>query len=963
MKLNEINALAYKMHHIKSGAHLIYLETDDQENLFSVAFKTPPTDDTGLPHILEHTVLTGSENFQLKDPFVQLLKTSVATFLNAMTYPDKTVYPCASMNEQDFFNIMRVYCDAVFFPLITEEHFQQEGFHYEFDENNPERLTVKGVVYNEMKGVYSDLNGIISREEAKSIFPDNAYGKDSGGDPEYITSLTYNDFKNFHEKYYHPSNAYFFIYGNFDINKTLHFLNNEYLSKFSKIKVDTDISEQSDFAEPYYKCIHYPITNNESKKNKTAVTVNFKTNSLTNTLETFALSIIENYLLGNASSPLRKALIDSKLGESLTSSGYGDYQRDTYFTIGLKGCKKHSEEKIRNIISDVCEQEIKNGFDKEKLEAAFHKQEFSAKEITNSYPITLMDRVFNYWIYDADPFALLNLNKHIETLKAKYSNEPGYFENILKKYILDNKHYSVLTFRPDKKYSKKAAKENNKKLEDYCSKLTEAEKTNIKEQSHKLHEFYESGDSEEAINSIPKLNIADIPKTPIQFPTNVENIEDRPFITADVFSNGINYFTTAFDLTGINEDLLYYLPIYKLAVLRMGAGKYNYLELAEKETLYTGGVSAGLYTDGSFDNPNDFLPLFKISSKATDKNFGEMLNIISDKICNCELDNRKRLKDIIIQRKSSLRSNIISSGSTYALYYANRHIDLNHSLNDRFTGISHIRFITELADNFDEKYEIIVKKLKQIQKLLKNRNRLFFSFTGSSNQRKDAIDWAKNLIRNWDSGKLQKKEYLFNKSTNNSEAICLSAQVAYNALSFPAIAASDPNASVLFFISQYLSFNYLWDEIRVKNGAYGASSFYSTLGGIFGLSTYRDPQIEKSYNTFYKSPDHIFSTMKKNQEAIEQNIIGSLKKLDKPIRPSSAVHIALNKHLRNISEEYRYDFRRRLLSVNYNKIKKVTEEIILPGIDKASICTITNKKSIESVNSGNSKYKFNIEFL
>ena len=963
--LKNINATAYKMYHKKSGAKLIYLNTDDKENLFSVAFKTPPTDDTGLPHILEHTVLAGSKHFPLKDPFVELLKTSVATFLNAMTYPDKTVYPCASMNEQDFYNIMRVYCDAVFYPLITKEHFQQEGYHYEFTElENPKSdLTIKGVVYNEMKGVYSDLSGIVSKEESKSIFPDNAYGKDSGGDPDFISTLTYEDFKKFHKIYYHPSNAYFFIYGNFPIGNILKILNKEYLSKFSKITVDTDIARQADFDEPVEKSITYPIPANEKKKGKTAITVNFKTNCLTDTLETLAMTIIESYLLGNASSSLRKALVDSKLGESLTSSGYGDYQRDTFFTIGLKGTKEKRKEKILKIIFDVCKSEIDKGFDKDKLLAAFHKLEFASKEITSSYPITIMDRIYNYWIYGADPYSLLNMNDHLKTLKNKYNKEDKYFENILEKNILKNKNYSVLTFKPDNKYNKKSAEKFIMKMDSIKANLSETEMNDIIETSKKLQKFHSQEDTNEALDSLPKLKIRNISKEPVKFPSNVGEVNSRPFITTDIFNNEINYITIAFDLRGLDEDLLDYLPIYKLAVLRMGAGKYDYLELAERETFYTGGVSAGLYTDGSFNDPNDFLPLLKISSKATEENSQEMLNILWEKIRHCRFENKKRLEDILIQRKSVLRTNILSSGSTFAIYYANRNTNLNHNLNDRFTGINHIRFISNLADNFDAEYDKIINNLKRIQSFMMNKNRLYFSFIGENNQKQNTKKWAGNLIDSLDSTIITNKNYNFIPSYNNSEAICLSAEVAYNALVFPAVSAIDKHAPALFIIGQYLSFNYLWSKIRIESGAYGAHAFYSTLGGVFGLSTYRDPHIVKSFETFHKSADHILNDMNSDKRSIEQNIIGSLKNLDKPVRPGNAVNLALSKYLRNITDESRYDFRQKLLGLTYKDIRNAAHEVVEEGFKKASICTITNKRNIKRANSQKSDFKFKVEVL
>ncbi|MBN2711756.1 MAG: insulinase family protein, partial [Planctomycetes bacterium] len=354
--LEELRVLAIEARHPKSGARFLHLYTEDEESLFSAAFRTPPPDDTGLPHILEHTVLCGSKRYPVKDPFVELLKTSLATFLNAMTYPDKTVYPCASMNEKDFFNLAGVYCDAVFHPLITEKHFKQEGHHYEFAEpgNTGSPLIIKGIVYNEMKGAYSDLDGIIDRNLTRSICPDNAYGKDSGGDPEIIPELTYEQFTNFHARYYHPSNALLFVHGNIPTEKHMKFLDDEYLSKFDAISIDTSIDEQPRWSEPVRATIPYPVGPEDTAEKKTAITVNFLTNDLTDPIKSLSMGILDYYLLGNAASPLRKALIDSKLGEELTDSGYANYQRDTFFTVGLKGTESEKEDEIVEIVFSVC---------------------------------------------------------------------------------------------------------------------------------------------------------------------------------------------------------------------------------------------------------------------------------------------------------------------------------------------------------------------------------------------------------------------------------------------------------------------------------------------------------------------------------------------------------------------------------------------------------------------------------
>jgi presequence protease len=963
--LPEINAKAYQMYHAKSGAHLLYLHTEDKENLFSVAFKTPPYDDTGLPHILEHTVLCGSKKYPVKDPFVELLKTSLATFLNAMTYPDKTVYPCASMNEADFHNLVNVYCDAVFFPLITEEQFKQEGHHFDFFEsgNTKSPLTVKGVVYNEMKGVYSDLNGIISKEEAKSLFPNNAYGKDSGGDPNAIPSLQYNDFVRFHDTYYHPSNAYFFIYGNFDITKTLEILNKNYLAKFNKIQVNSNIKLEAKQNSPVQKTISYPLSKNEDPEKKSAVTVNFSTNNLTDTISSLSMSILENYMLDNASSPLRKALVDSKLGEALTSSGYADYQRDTYFTVGLKGTDPKAKDNITKLTIDTCKKIIENGIDKNKLESSFHKIEFHTKEIQSSYPLILMDRIFNYWLYDADPLCLLKLNSHLKTLREINTKDPRHFEKILEKYIVSNPHYSVLTFVPDKNYFRDQDIKFKKEMSSIKAGMSKNQLDNIIIEAEKLNKMHLTPNTPAALATLPKLSLSQISKKTQNIENKIYQVENRPFIVSDIYSNEINYVNLAFDLRGISEELIDYLPIFKTVFLGMGAGGYNYAEMAEREAAVTGGIGVSLFAEGKFDNPNDCFPYFSISSKALNSKFEGMLKILSDRLLSTDFNDTNRLKDIILQRRTQLRGSILNSGSSYALLHASKNINYNHSLSEKFEGLSYIRFISELAEKFEEKKDVIVTKLSKIKKFILNKNRIYISFVGAPPQEKILNKWYYDLLQTASSTEI------ITKSDNKfiideiSSGIIIPSNVSFNAAVFPAVKATNQNAAALLLLSQSLSYGYLWEEIRAKKGAYGARASYTTLGNSFSFSTYRDPCIKETFKTFDNVFNYIENSMKLDSKAVEQAIIGSVKRLDRPIRPGEAAGISLIRYLRNINDEYRQEFRSNLLSLTGKDIKNIALNTLAPAYEKASRCTISGRDKLIEANKSMDLFKFNVEEL
>lgn len=935
--------------HRRSGARLLHLAAHDPENLFSVAFKTPPTDDSGLPHILEHTVLCGSAKYPVKDPFNELLKTSLATFLNAMTYPDKTVYPCASMNKKDFLNIARVYCDAVFRPLLTEEHFKQEGHHFDFDKSGDvdSALTVKGIVYNEMKGAYASLNGVIEREEARSVLPDNAYGLDSGGDPDAIESLSYEAFKSFHQNYYHPSNAYFFTYGDIPVEETLAFLDQEYLSAYEERAVDTKIAEQPRWTSPRHKTVPYPVGKQEALKGKAAVTVNYLSCKLTDTIRSLAMAVLESYLLDNAASPLRKALEDSKLGESLTRSGYADYVRDTYFTVGMKGSEPENADKIVALINQVCRKLAEDGLERDKLETVFHKVEFSAKEIGSSFPLTLMDRVFNYWLNDADPLCLLKLDEHLDTLRRLHETQPRFFEKILMEEIVENQHYSVLTFVPDKDYFKKAKAEAKRRHAEAKAAMTETELQGVAKEAEALEAFQSEPNSPEALATLPKLSLQDVSPTPQTLDTEEQAVEGRPFYKTNVFSNGVNYLTLAVDLAGLDPELGKYLPVFCEAMTKMGAGGRDYLEMAEREASLTGALGAGVSSEGSFDAPNRFSPYLFLSTKALDRKLEGALGLLGERLLDCDFSDLKRLQDLLLQKRVHLNGGVVSSGSHYASLHAARGLNGNLALTEELGGISRIRFYNHLADHFDEVKEELVAQLRRLHAFILQKARFSASFVGDDKSAKLTRECLASLYRRLGDAPLASPDVMApTPHPVRFEGLAIPTDVSFNAAVFATVEATHPLAPALYLISQQLDHGYLWDEIRVKRGAYGAKASYSTLNGVFTLSSYRDPCLLETYDVFKSIVTHAERKMDLSQDTLEQSIIGAIKHLDRPIRPGDAVELALLRFLRGISDERRTQFRQRLLAVTKEDIVKTVATILKPSQGTMSCCSIADRNKL-----------------
>lgn len=950
--LPDLCAVAYLLAHEKSGAHLLHLHNEDPENLFTIAFRTPPPDSTGLPHILEHTVLCGSKKYPVKDPFVELLKKSVATFLNAMTYPDKTVYPCASMNEKDFFNITDVYCDAVFHPLITEKHFKQEGHHLDFAEpGNPKSpLTIKGIVYNEMKGALSDLDGIIQHKTGRGIFPDNAYGLESGGDPEAIPDLTYEQFVDFYRSYYHPTNGLIFLYGNIPTERHLAFLDEKYLSGFDRLSIDTAIAPQPQWSAPVHETVPYPVGQNEDGANKAAVVLTFRTNDVTDAVTTLSMHLLSDYLLGNAASPLRRALIDSRLGEELTDSGYAGHQRDTYFSVGLKGTKADRTAAIIDLVLANCSALAKEGFDAKKVEAVFHRLELASREIRPRHPLLLMDRVYRSWLYGADPIASLRLNEHLAALRTRYQKESGFFERLLADMIVDNPHYTALTFVPDPEFIERKEEVFRQRMDRRKAQMSPSELDRIMEEAAELDALQSAPNSPEALATLPRLSVLDVPPEPFELPTVLETAAGRPLLYTDVYTNGIDYLKIALDLTGIDEELIDYLPLYTDALTNMGAAGQDYAAMAEREAACTGGIDAGVSAGGRADDSHFVQPFLLVTAKALATRLPDMLHVLYDRVLLCDFSDLARLKDVLLQGRIHWHSSIIPSGNQYAALYAARHLSRNCELAERLGGVSQLRMYDRLVAQMDKNPEGIVEKMSRVREFLLARGRATVSFVGESRERTILDEWLKGLYSGMRDEGPQEEKVHFTPALESKEGIATPADVAFVAKTLPAISANHPDAPALLLLSVHLSYGYLWNEVRVKRGAYGVRAGYDSGNGLFSFTSYRDPCVKETLDAFQGVFDHIAKEMDLSAPAVEQAIIGSLKALDQPIRPGQAVGVALSRHIRGDTPELRRLFRKRLLALKGEDIRRAGTELLAPAFETAPTCVISSRERLTAAN-------------
>ena len=950
-EIGDVRSIAIELEHVKSGAKLLHLLNDDVENLIAIALRTPPEDDTGLPHILEHTVLCGSEKYPVKDPFVELLKTSLATFLNAMTYPDKTVYPCASMNEKDFFNIASVYCDAVFKPLITEKHFKQEGHHFDFaqTQEGEEELIIKGIVYNEMKGAYSDLDGTIDKYESAELFTDNEYGNDSGGDPDKIPQLTYENFVNFHKKYYHPTNSYIFIYGNIETEKHLAFLSKNYLDKYERIAIDTSIKEQSFWDEPRQKTISYPASTDDTPETKSAVTLSWFTDQSKDAVKSLAMNVLDDYLLGNAGAPLRKAIIDSKLGEDLTNAGYADYQRDTFFSVGIKGTGSDKGEDFLKVVLETCQAEVDKGVNKEMIDAAFHHLEMSALSIPSQYPLRLMDRVYRSWLYDEEPTYNLNLRQKLQKLSDLYKLDERYFEKLITEKIIENPHRLLLTFVPDHEYNSRKDKEFKEKMAAVRSQLSEVDVSRIKNEAKELEIMQQSGNTPEALATLPKLSRNDVSKLPLEFEYDKVDCESGYIMDNKIYTGGLNYVHISINLSDLAGEMLEYLPVFAEVLGKVGAGGLDYATFAQKEVACSSGVSASVEVSGKFAGTDVAIPYLNLSVRGAERKLSQMLEVLRERLLDFDLSDVDRIKDIILQARVGRKAAIVGQGHTYASVYAGKNISQNLYLKELLLGVAPIRLFDKLAEEFSA--EKLIAILDKIREKILDAGRFDLSIAGSEESRKQIMSWYKDLLNSIgkkDFSREDRPSLIIKPVANTAVGLAVPADVAFVARALPAVSSTSELAPALALLSQNLSYGYLWNEVRAKRGAYGCKAGALMQAATYMLASYRDPCILETLETYSSILSYITEEMDLSDTAIEQAVIGTIKNFDVPFRPAQVVVTAMAQLHSEVTYEERLKFRTDLLNVGKQTIISAAEKVFsADAFAKSAVCVLSSREKLE----------------
>ena len=941
----DLNSKGMLLKHRKSGARVFLLSNDDDNKVFYIGFRTPPVDNTGLTHILEHSVLCGSKKYPLKDPFVELAKGSLNTFLNAMTYPDKTVYPVASCNDKDFDNLMRVYLDAVFYPNIYREEkiFRQEGWHYELEDKDAD-IQINGVVYNEMKGVFSSPDSALDREIFNTLFPDTAYGLESGGDPDFIPELSYEGFLDFHKSLYHPSNSYIYLYGDMDMAEKLEILDKEYLSAFDGIKVDSELRLQPPFESPIKIVKKYGITNEESEENASFLSYNFVIDTCLDKELYVAFQIIENALLVAPGAVLMQALLDEGLGTDIQSM-YENGILQPYFSIIAKNARSEDADRFTEVIRDTLKKVVKEGVDKKALRAAINSFEFQYREADfGSYPKGLVYglNAFDSWLYDEeDPYRHILANETYALMREKA--DTGYFEELIDKYLLNNSHSSVVILEPEKGLTAKNDDKLRDKLRSFKESLTAEEIEKLIADTKALRAYQEEEDSEEAVNSIPLLKISDIKKEARPFSYKEDEIDGVRLLTHDIFTNGIGYLTLSFATDKLGCDDIKYLGMLKNVLGMVSTENYTYNQLFNEINENSGGIREGISVYYDAADPEKFDSRFEFSAKVFSDRLDFAFRMIKEILTTSVLTDEKRLKEIIGMLKSRLQEQLLSSGHQTAALRARAHISKSARLTDMLSGIDFYRYIEKLDKDFEKEKAALIKGMKSCMNKVFRKENLFADYIETKAEGSDFKSLVGDFCGCLYDGEYEEEELVF-PPLEKKEGYKSASKVQYVAAAGNFRKSGLEYTGALRVLKVILGYDYLWNNVRVKGGAYGCMSAFLRTGNMFFVS-YRDPNLERTLEVF-KDAGSFVENYDPDERDLTKNIIGAIAALDAPLSPSAEGARAMSIYLSGDSYENIQKERDEVLCCTKEDIRKLAPYVReITGQD--NICVIGGEVQLE----------------
>lgn len=944
-RVEDVQSDGFILRHKKSGARIAILSNNDDNKVFYIGFRTPPEDETGVPHIIEHTTLCGSKKFPVKDPFIELAKGSLNTFLNAMTYPDKTVYPVASCNDQDFKNLMDVYLDAVFNPNITkyEEIFKQEGWHYELTGKDDE-LKINGVVYNEMKGAYSSPDEVLSSQIYRSLFPDNTYSKDSGGNPEYIPKLTYEAYLDFYHKYYHPSNSYIYLYGDMDVVERLEWLDKEYLSLYDYKKVNSEINKQPAFDEIKNVEAQYSITMDDSQENKTYLSYNRVVGDTLDEMLYQAFDVLDYALVSSPGAPVKQALIDAGIGDDV----YGSYDAgilQPVFSFVAKNANASQADEFENIIENTLKEVVKTGINKEALLAGINSSEFKFREADfGQFPKGLLFGLncLDSWLFDdMKPFI------HLECLgtfaKLRKAVDTDYFEKLIQEYLLDNTHGSSVTVKPKRGLGNEREEALAKELSDYKASLSDEEIKKLIEDTEHLKKYQEEPSSDEDLRKLPMLTRADMKKNAMPFSNIEDELLDVKVVRHDIESNGIDYISFLFDAGDFAQSELGYLGFFTNALGLVSTEKYSYTDLANATNIYTGGISTGTASHPDIKDRNNFVFKFEVKLKVLEKNLDKALELMEQMLLSSDFTDTKRLGELVAQIKARLQANLSSSGHLVAAMRSMSSFSRYALYQDELKGVAFYRSICRIEKELSESPKSVSDKLAAIAKKLFARNRMLISFTGNNEAYGNAKPSLEKVIAGFNkmSAVGNQAEVHFNTA---KEAFIDASQIQYVAKTGDFICEGYEYTGALRLLRIILSYDYLWINVRVKGGAYGCMNTFLRSGESYFVS-YRDPNLSDTLDVYDRIPEYIKS-FSPDERDMTKYIIGTFSALDTPMNPEAKGSRSLSAYLEGITYEQIQKERNEILNAQPEDIRRLAD-LVEAVLKKDSICVIGNENMIK----------------
>ncbi len=946
-KLEGLDSLGFIFEHKKTKARICFISNDDNNKVFYIGFRTPPKDSTGVAHIVEHTVLCGSDKYPVKDPFVELVKGSLNTFLNAMTYPDKTVYPIASTNDTDYKNLIDVYMDAVFHPNIYKyrEIFEQEGWHYEMEYPDSD-LTINGVVYNEMKGAYSSPDDVLSRQILNSLFPDTTYSIESGGDPKVIPSLTYEDFLAFHSKYYHPSNSYIYVYGDVDIDELLNYFDDKYLRHYDYLEVDSEINMQQPFDKPVVKIIDYPIAADQDVKNNAYLSYNVCIGDVLDPNMYRAFDILNYALVSAPGAPLYQALIDANIAEDVECS-LESSQRQMFFSIVAKGANEADKDKFVEIIENTLRDEIKKGIDHKTLYASINGEQFRARELDfGSAPKGLIIglQLLDSWLYDkSQPFLHLHAIEVYDKIKSRVKN--GFFDYIADVYILSNNHKSIVTLRPKQGMTTADDEALKAKLADYKSKLSKEEIQEIVEHTAYLKEYQQTPSSKEDLAKIPLLKRSDLTREARPIDLEVYDEDGTTILHHKVSTNGIHYFNMVFDITEVSISDIPYVSMLERFIGLMNTKNYSYNDFTNEIYLHTGGITTNTVVNEVFGTHDECKITFDVRAKFIYDEADAAKDLILEMLLNTDFSDDKRLKELIVAEMSHLESSFNSRGNVVAATRARSGFSKKALISDMSSGLGFYRFLEALEANFEDRKEEVIARLNNLCKAIFSAERLIVSSTGKG----EVLNQARQLLR-------EMKPLLYKEKLSFGEAepfvvrplkqgLKDASQIQYVAMAGDFIEAGYDYNGSFRLLNTILGYDYFWIKVRVQGGAYGCSMNAGRQGDLVFVS-YRDPNLTETIDVFKKTGDYLRS-FDADERDMTKYVIGTISGMDTPLTPFQRGLRGLNAYLSGITYEDIQKTRSQVLDATVEDIRRLADPVDA-AMSQGYLCVVGNEDAIEA---------------